>query len=68
MIWDTRAQKKCTRFAHQQPDQIIPLGAGSAKCGSKKPGLSLDFLNCNSVTGLVFQSDNTLISCASLDK
>ncbi|KAK6619282.1 hypothetical protein RUM44_003664 [Polyplax serrata] len=71
MIWDARAQKKCATFTHHVPDQIISSGAGASpvgtKCGTKKPGLSLELLNCKSVTGLVFQNDNTLISCGSLD-
>lgn len=68
MIWDIRAQKKCTKFSHHLPDQIISTGAGSPQCNVGKRNISLECVNSKSVTGLVFQNDNTLISSGSMDK
>lgn len=63
ILWDTRSSTKCSRLpATQHPDQTI-----CPPHSQKKKQLN-DASQSSSVTGVIFQDDNTLISSGSYDQ
>lgn len=69
ILWDTRSSKKTSQLpCALKPDQIIPSAAGTSPFVSKKKHCPKDSSKSNSVTGLIFQNDNTLISSGSFDQ
>lgn len=67
ILWDTRSCKKSSEIPIK-PDQIIPSAAGTSAFVPKKRYCPKEASQPNSVTGLTFQSDNTLISSGSTDQ
>lgn len=70
ILWDARCSRKCSKLpVSHLPDQIIYFAANTSKFDFKKKGNPLEHPpNSCSVTGLVFQNDNTLISSGSAEQ
>lgn len=75
IVWDTRSQRSnnlewFADCAVNRPDRLITNSHVSSNCTPTKVKKKCNSSNCgmgvsaaNSVTGLVFQDDNTLVSC-----
>ncbi|KAL0273431.1 UNVERIFIED_CONTAM: hypothetical protein PYX00_006093 [Menopon gallinae] len=70
ILWDARCSRKCSKLpVSHLPDQVIYFAASTSRFDFKKKGSppKASPHSC-SVTGLVFQNDNTLISSGSAEQ
>ncbi|XP_022914559.2 protein lethal(2)denticleless [Onthophagus taurus] len=65
LLWDTRSWESCANFI-AKPDKSIPY-AHFKQSKLKKKHTETTLSALNSVTGLAFQDENTLISCGAGD-
>lgn len=63
MIWDIRANHNC----QPRPDNCIANAHSTSSTGNTKRRSYTQASRAQSITGLVFQDDFTLISCAAGD-